>query len=261
MKHLILLSLLTALALLPACSSKDSPDDDDNDTGADADTDTDSDSDTDTDSDTDSDTDADSDSDTDSDTDADSDTDTYTDVAADVYLETEVLGLGAPFPWPLPSGTTWQPFFTNDLLAGALDDPDTRVLLVFDWNDGEFSWPDNTTGLWVGLYTGCNVSLLDDPVWDSAPLLEGAVWDTTEGVGALYETAVKGGDGATVLDVLDGVNIFDISDVVPGDPDCEAVTVRNQLPFVHTGDDGMTYMGGGWDAVIRDARIVLGRVD
>ena len=76
MKCMILISLLAALALLPACSSKGSAGDDD-DVGTGADSDADSDTDVDSDTDTDSDSDTDSDADTDSDTDTGSETDTY----------------------------------------------------------------------------------------------------------------------------------------------------------------------------------------
>jgi uncharacterized protein YkwD len=74
---IVLLSLLAALALLPACySSSSSGNDDDSDTDADTDSDTDADTDSDSgsDLDTDSDSDSDSDSDTGSDTGSDSDT-------------------------------------------------------------------------------------------------------------------------------------------------------------------------------------------
>jgi hypothetical protein len=89
-KHL-LIWLLLALALLPACANSSSSGeeiDTDTGTGTDSDTDVDTDIDTDTDSDTDGDTDTDTDVDTDTDTDADSDSDTDADSDADTEEDT-----------------------------------------------------------------------------------------------------------------------------------------------------------------------------
>jgi hypothetical protein len=90
-KHLSLLLILLALALMPAChrSSAFGSGDQDASTGADTDIDTDVDTDTDADSDSDTDADTDSDVDTDTDVDTDSDTDTATDVDTDVDTDTD----------------------------------------------------------------------------------------------------------------------------------------------------------------------------
>jgi len=95
----LIVALLIALALLPACwrsqplpegAAPDGDVDTDSDIDADADSDSDGDVDTDAGTDTDTDIDTDSDTDTDTDTDTDSDSDTDTDIDTDTDTDTDI---------------------------------------------------------------------------------------------------------------------------------------------------------------------------
>jgi len=187
-KHLVLIALLTALALLPACySSSSSSSDDDTDTGTGSDTDTD----TDTDADSDSDADADTDTDTDTDTDSDSDTDSSTVPQWTWYDETSGLLWENPH-MDAPGGYDWlsSSSYCAGLSLGGFSDWHLPIIdelrtLVRECPATEIDGSCGVTESCLG--TACAGSscdgcvLLDGPddggcYWDSA--LEGLCEDT-----------------------------------------------------------------------------------
>lgn len=218
MKHLALISLLAAVALLPACQKSSS--------GGSGSTDTDTDADTDSDTDVDSDTD--SDSDTDTDTDSDSDTDGDTDPAASgVHLEWAVRAGGADedrclFVDALEDGTSYAVgFFAGEAVFGE-GEPNETSLVSVGGNDlfvAKYE-PDGTLA-WAKRAGG------DDDELGSANWAQAAVVLQDEAVvvtGKLEAPATFGDDDTHTVDVVNGImDMF----VVRYNPDGHVAWVRS----------------------------------
>jgi len=179
-----------------------------------------------------------------------------------VVLETPVSGLVERFRYPLSGGIVNQFLAGETLSPDALDDPATRVYMVFDWYNGFIPAESAYEFFLYYLHGDCYLQIFMDGVYGSG-LVGGPVLDLTEpGAPVSLMSAPLGGGGPGPDDVGDGINVFDITDLATSSRECPAATVRGELsmPFGADGLPEAVYMGTPMNGAIRDMRIVLGRV-
>ncbi len=209
--------------------------------------------------------DADTDTDTDTDTDADADTDTTSSTSDySVVIDYEHSALFEQLQYPLGIGIDVGLLSHTAVPLDVLQDPDVRVYLMFDYDmvgyqfDVAFGWATmtiNNNGWPQG--TGCYLDLIRD-VWNQGSLVTVTALDVTDPANP-YElpAAPLNGGGAVPANVLQGVNLFDITDVTLMSNDCNAGSLKEEMQLSWYGGE-VTYQHELLDSVVRDIRLVVG---
>ncbi|MBW2260651.1 MAG: hypothetical protein JRG91_01660 [Deltaproteobacteria bacterium] len=191
--------------------------------------------------------------------DAAADPDAATDPDGDhvVILEHVISRLYEPARWPISGGIHAEYLAVEDVPDVVFENPDLHYYLFFDYFTADI--PFSPTFEFF-LYTlsetpECWLDVMD-VVTVSPVLVEGVILDETRPGGPLLmETAVLYGAGLYPTDELMGVNLFDITDSTA--TACGGYVRDHISGDPHGGETDFMY--GGYNAIIRDMRIYVGR--
>lgn len=173
-------------------------------------------------------------------------------VLTDTIADTQTL------PWPLTSNSQSNHFLQlGNVPQATILNPENRIYFWADYNLAGQAWGSQFLFFLYQLDNqGCALNASIDI--GTMPQVEGEVVDATVTPNETLELAPLGGAGSGPTLGL-GINIFDVTDINPADPDC-ASSVRQSIDYSAGGIFNLVWNYAGINTTVRRFGLFVGQV-